>query len=521
MKQRLLQLNLRDSFPRAACRRAGGVVCAVLILVFLVSASYAHASQTSGTVSSTYKYAWGNVAGYVNFAPTNGGLIIGDSAITGYAWSASTGWINFNATQSHVTNNSSGTLGGYAWDAGAGWVSFTGVTIDTNGKFHGSATGGTVNGASYAINFDCTNCDVRTDWRPASARTVTTTTTTTTSTSVSSGGGGGGGGSTNSFSSPSSSDKLLSLTVVPSTFLLPTKGGSVAYTYRVSNTGASYGAISNVVVTDIACSPIEYVSGDANGNLLLDVKEIWAYSCSTNLSRTTRNIAQVTGSASASLNAFTIAQNTTVVVGASLSPLILAPSVVPPPASAVSFARNLPSGSRGEDVRQLQRFLNTHGFVIARMGIGSPGNETSYFGLATQSALAKFQAANGITPAVGYFGPVTRAFIETMDGKLKTAAVPPQQTIPTSQALIPVLVTPIFARDLDRYMTGADVMDLQDFLIKQDTGPAARDLIAIEDTGYFGTLTRKALAEFQAANGITPSTGYLGPKTREFVARVR
>jgi peptidoglycan hydrolase-like protein with peptidoglycan-binding domain len=35
-----------------------------------------------------------------------------------------------------------------------------------------------------------------------------------------------------------------------------------------------------------------------------------------------------------------------------------------------------------------------------------------------------------------------------------------------------------------------------------------------EETDLFGGLTRAALARFQAANGIAPAAGYLGPKTR-------
>ncbi|MCX6788142.1 MAG: peptidoglycan-binding protein [Candidatus Kaiserbacteria bacterium] len=509
--------------PRQLNRR-NNLACAALLLLFLTSASSAHASQTSGTIDSTYKYAWSNVAGHVNFAPTTGGLTITDSAITGYAWSANTGWINFNATQSHVTNDGAGNLGGYAWDSGAGWVSFTGVTINSSGRFHGTATGGTVNGASYAINFNCTNCDVRTDWRPASARTTTTTTTSTPAPSVSSGGGGGGGGGSASFSGPSSSDKLLRLTIVPSTSSLPISGGMVTYTYHVANTGASYGAISNIVVADTVCSPVKYISGDDNGDARIDIKEVWTYGCTANLSQTTRNIANVTGYASASLNAFTISQNTTVIVGALavvIPPLraATAPSASVP--SSQPYTRNLALRFTGNDVKQLQQFLNTHGFVIASAGIGSPGNETSYFGPATQAALAKFQAANDIMPAVGYFGPVTRAFVENMNETAKAAATPPQKTIPAPSTPVPVSTTTIFTRDLDWHMTGADVMDLQAFLIKQNTGPAARDLIAIEETGYFGTLTRKALAEFQAANGITPAAGYFGPKTKEFITRVQ
>jgi len=75
------------------------------------------------------------------------------------------------------------------------------------------------------------------------------------------------------------------------------------------------------------------------------------------------------------------------------------------------FTRNLASGSTGEDVRELQKYLNTHGFSIALSGPGSPGNETLRFGAATRTALARFQAANGISPALGFFGTLTRDYI--------------------------------------------------------------------------------------------------------------
>ncbi|MHB1163489.1 MAG: hypothetical protein ACYCZZ_03145 [Minisyncoccota bacterium] len=143
------------------------------LLLFLASAPLAYASQTSGTIDSAHKYAWSDVGGYVNFAPTNSTVSVTDTGLTGYAWSANTGWINLSPSHGGVTNTASGTLGGFAWDANEGWISFTGVTIDANGVFHGTATG-----ASENIKFDCTNCSVQTDWRPSSARTTTTTTTT-------------------------------------------------------------------------------------------------------------------------------------------------------------------------------------------------------------------------------------------------------------------------------------------------------------------------------------------------------
>ncbi|MBU1907286.1 peptidoglycan-binding protein, partial [Patescibacteria group bacterium] len=76
-----------------------------------------------------------------------------------------------------------------------------------------------------------------------------------------------------------------------------------------------------------------------------------------------------------------------------------------------SFTRDLKIGMTGEDVKELQTYLNNHGFILASEGPGSPGKETNYFGTLTQTALINFQKANNISPAVGYFGPVTRGVV--------------------------------------------------------------------------------------------------------------
>lgn len=76
-----------------------------------------------------------------------------------------------------------------------------------------------------------------------------------------------------------------------------------------------------------------------------------------------------------------------------------------------TLSRDLTLGSTGEDVRALQKFLNTHGAIIAQTGAGSPGNETVYFGPATRLALMNYQAKKGINPTSGYFGPLTRATV--------------------------------------------------------------------------------------------------------------
>jgi hypothetical protein len=95
------------------------------------------------------------------------------------------------------------------------------------------------------------------------------------------------------------------------------------------------------------------------------------------------------------------------------TPAPTAPSTTPAPGHT-SFTHDFTVGGKGSDVKALQQFLNTHGFPVAKSGLGSAGNETTFFGAGTKAALIKFQKANGITPAAGYFGPKTRAKINSL-----------------------------------------------------------------------------------------------------------
>ena len=75
-----------------------------------------------------------------------------------------------------------------------------------------------------------------------------------------------------------------------------------------------------------------------------------------------------------------------------------------------NFVRNLSLHTTGSDIKLLQQYLNTHGFVIATSGAGSLGNETTLFGSFTFKALQKFQKSVGL-PATGFFGPMTREYV--------------------------------------------------------------------------------------------------------------
>ena len=77
------------------------------------------------------------------------------------------------------------------------------------------------------------------------------------------------------------------------------------------------------------------------------------------------------------------------------------------------YLRDLQSGMKGEDVRALQKYLNANGYLVANIGDGAPGYETLVFGALTRRALITFQSAKGIAPAAGYFGPKTRAYVQS------------------------------------------------------------------------------------------------------------
>jgi peptidoglycan hydrolase-like protein with peptidoglycan-binding domain len=64
-------------------------------------------------------------------------------------------------------------------------------------------------------------------------------------------------------------------------------------------------------------------------------------------------------------------------------------------------------------VNTLQQFLIFQGKGPAAQALASNG-ATMYFGVLTRAALAEFQKSVGITPAIGYFGPITRAFIDSL-----------------------------------------------------------------------------------------------------------
>lgn len=178
------------------------------------------------------------------------------------------------------------------------------------------------------------------------------------------------------------------------------------------------------------------------------------------------------------------------------------------PLSNYVFTRNLSIGDSGEDVLELQKFLNSNGFLLVDSGPGSLGNETDFFGSLTKIALINFQnyykdkilIPLGLTEGTGYFGDSTRAFINNS-----------YQDIPEIEILDNELL--YITKDLYIGMQDSEVGILQT-LLASDESLYPEALI----TNYFGLLTEAAVIRFQTLYDIKCNDesycGYVGPKTR-------
>src|SRR3989338_7108345 len=156
------------------------------VAAFALVPALSLASSTDGTIDSSYRYAWSENGGWVDFGASGGNVHVTDAELTGYGWSESAGWISLNCSNDSscatadykVSNDGEGTLSGYAWTENAGCIDFDpaggGITIDSSGDFSGYAWGEDIGW----VVFNCSTTNtcgtvsykVSTDSRPSPSR---------------------------------------------------------------------------------------------------------------------------------------------------------------------------------------------------------------------------------------------------------------------------------------------------------------------------------------------------------------
>lgn len=121
-------------------------------------------------------------------------------------------------------------------------------------------------------------------------------------------------------------------------------------------------------------------------------------------------------------------------------------------AQSVVFVRDLKLGDSGTDVAQLQKLLNQDPETrVAFSGVGSPGQETEYFGALTRAAVIKLQDKYraevlfpvNLTVATGYVGAQTRAKLILLSLAQTPAAPAPPAAATVSPAPLPSMPAPV------------------------------------------------------------------------------
>jgi len=159
-------------------------ILAVSVVAFLLARQAGDMqafAATTGTISSTNRYAWSENAGWIDFGTSEGNVVVSDTELTGYAWGENIGWVSLNCSNTSscgtvdykVTNDGAGTLGGHAWSENFGWILFApdngGVTINSSGVFSDWAWGENVGWITFNCS-DTSSCatvdyKVSTGWR--------------------------------------------------------------------------------------------------------------------------------------------------------------------------------------------------------------------------------------------------------------------------------------------------------------------------------------------------------------------
>lgn len=150
---------------------------------------------------------------------------------------------------------------------------------------------------------------------------------------------------------------------------------------------------------------------------------------------------------------------------------------------------------RSNEVKVLQQMLSSDSDIYPE------GEVTGFYGPATVRAVKRFQKKHNIEQT-GLAGVQTRAKLNEAYGPTSSSSTS-QPSSPESQT--PTSSSYVWKRELSYGSKGNDVTELQNRLSSEGvySGPV---------TGYYGTMTRKAVKKYQTRNNLPP-VGNVGPKT--------
>lgn len=128
----------------------------------------------------------------------------------------------------------------------------------------------------------------------------------------------------------------------------------------------------------------------------------------------------------------------TVTTPTATTPTITAPVTTITTEVSAIFSSAMGLGQSSADIKRLQQLLNSDpDTMISSSGVGSPGNETEYYGSLTEKAVQKFQIKYKVVSSAsdagyGYVGPVTRAKLQEVFSGVAVAPTTP--TTPVTPA---------------------------------------------------------------------------------------